>query len=230
MGNGAVDPVSTAHRRCRLPRGIPDRLDGRVRHRAVILAAAVAAVSAAVSTAAPAQGTAIPACPPTAAPPDAVLCLVNAARAARSVAPLRADTRLTGATQRFAAALGTSAPLTHRLEGGPSAQARIAASGYGGGRDKGFDFMEVLGRSFGAAATPEQRVQAWLGDDVIRRALLTRRFRDIGVGTRTSGDTTTYVVVVAVPLKATRTARASSNRASGSSRRSPNSSRSWATR
>jgi uncharacterized protein YkwD len=226
MGNGAVDPVSTAHRRCRLPRGVPDRLDRRVRHRAVIVAAAVAAVS----TAAPAGGTAMPPCSPTAAPPDAVLCLVNAARGARSVAPLRADTRLTGAAQRFAAALGTSGPLTHRLEGGPSAQARIAASGYGGGRDKGFDFTEVLGRSFGAAATPEQRVQAWLGDDVIRRALLTKRFRDIGVGTRTSGDTTTYVVVVAVPLKATRTARASSKRASGSSRRSPNSSRSWATR
>jgi uncharacterized protein YkwD len=212
MGNGA---------------DVPGRLRRRVRVRAVTIAAAAAAFSV---SAAPAPAAPLDACPPSAAPRDAVVCLLNAQRAVRDVAPLRTDARLAAAARRFAAALGTSGPLAHRLEGGPSPQARIAAGGYGAGRGKGFDFTEVLGRSFGAAATPDQRVQAWLDDDVIRRALLTRRFRDIGVGTSTSGDTTTYVVVVAVPVKATRSARASSKRASGSSRRSPNSSRSWATR
>jgi uncharacterized protein YkwD len=168
---------------------------GRARRRGALVVAALVAAGAITPTAAPAAG-----CATEAAAPDAVLCLVNAQRAGRKVGPLRADTRLTRVAQRFADRLGPGGPLTHQLEGGPSPQARIAASGYGG-RTRAFDFSEILGRSFGDAAPPDQRVRAWMDDTQIRRALLARRFRDLGVGASTSGDTTTYVVVIAVALK-----------------------------
>jgi uncharacterized protein YkwD len=168
---------------------------GRGWRRAALVTAAVAAACALAPATAPAAD-----CPAEAAPPDAVRCLINAQRAERKVPALRTDARLARAAQRYADRLGTSGPLTHQLDGGPTALERIAASGYGG-RGRAFDFSEVLGRSFGDAASPDQRVQAWLDDTQIRRALLARRFRDLGIGTSTSGDTTTYVVLIAVVLK-----------------------------
>jgi uncharacterized protein YkwD len=167
----------------------------RAWRRAALVVAGLAAACAVTPATAPAAD-----CPAEATPPDAVLCLLNAQRAGRKVPALRTDARLARAAQRYADRLGTSGPLSHQLDGGPTAPERIAASGYGG-RGRAIDFTEVLGRSFGDAAPPDQRVQAWMDDTRIRRALLARRFRDLGVGTTTSGDTTTYVVVIAVVLK-----------------------------
>ena len=160
----------------------------------------IAAVAVAAACAIAPAASAAADCPADAAPPDAVLCLLNAQRADRKVPAVRTDARLARTAQRYADRLGTTGPLTHQPDGAPSPMERIAASGYGG-RAHAFDFSEVLGRSFGDAASTDQRMQAWMDDTQIRRALLARRFRDLGVGTTTSGDTTTYVVVIAVVLK-----------------------------
>jgi uncharacterized protein YkwD len=164
------------------------------------LLTATAAVSAALATAAPpAAPAAAASCPEDAAVPGAIVCRINAARAARHVPPLRSDARLAGAARRYAIALGTTGPLTHALRGTGSPERRIEAGGYGGRRGV-FDFAEVLGRSSGGAATPDQRTQDWLRDTPIRRSLVSRRFRDVGVGSATAGDTTTYVLLVAVTV------------------------------
>jgi uncharacterized protein YkwD len=157
----------------------------------------VAAVSAALATAPPATAPAAPACPENAAVRDAIVCRVNARRAARHVPLLRLDAHLTATAQRYAESLGTTGPLTHELRGKGSPARRIDAGGYGG-RRRIVDFAEVLGRSFGGAATPDQRVHDWLDDTPIRRSLLAERFRDVGLGTATAGGTTTYVLLVAV--------------------------------
>lgn len=159
--------------------------------------AIAAAVSVALASAPPPARPDAPACPVDAAARDAIVCRVNDQRAARHEPLLRLDAHLTATAKRYAEALGTTRPLTHELRGKGSPAKRIAAGGYGRGR-RIVDFAEVLGRSFGGAATPARRVRDWLEDPPIRRALLARRFRDVGVGTVTAHDTTTYVLIVAV--------------------------------
>ncbi|WP_196809007.1 CAP domain-containing protein [Conexibacter woesei] len=148
---------------------------------------------------------------------SAIACLLDAARAERDLPALHRDARLASAAGRFAAALDINKPLTHTGRGGTTPIDRIAAAGYGGGT---FTAAEALGRARGALATPAARVRIWLESKSIKKLLLSKTYRDVGVGVSVRGGMTTYVVELA------RSARASSKRASASSSRSPKSSRS----
>jgi uncharacterized protein YkwD len=147
----------------------------------------------------------------------AIACLLDAARAEQRLPALHRDARLASAAQRFARTLDVRKPLTHTGKGGTTPIDRIAATGYGGGS---FTAAETLGRARGALATPAERVRVWLASKSIKKLLLSGKYRDVGVGVSVRGRMTTYVVELA------RSARASSKRASASSSRSPNRSRS----
>jgi uncharacterized protein YkwD len=123
----------------------------------------------------------------------AITCLLNGAR--DNGAPLRADIRLNRAAQRFARALDPAKPLTHTGRGETSPLDRIAAVGYP--RGGSFSAAEALGRSRGSLTTPARRVKNWLASPSTRRLLTSARYRDIGIGVVTDGNTTTFVVEVA---------------------------------
>jgi uncharacterized protein YkwD len=148
---------------------------------------------------------------------SAIACLLDEARAERHLPALHRNARLASAAGRFAGRLDINKPLTHTGRGGTTPIDRIAAAGYGGGS---FTAAEALGRARGALATPAARVRIWLESPSIKKLLLSRTYRDVGVGVSVRGGMTTYVVELA------RSARASSKRASASSSRSPNRSRS----
>jgi uncharacterized protein YkwD len=183
-------------------RAVPD--SGGVRRSALI---AVAAVSIAGGSSV-ASATDAPVCAGADQTPAAltvtqtrasITCLLNAARNSR--APLRADTRLGRAAQRFARALDPAAPLTHAGDGGTTPLRRIAATGYP--RGGSFSAAETLGRSRGSLATPAQRVKSWLASASTRRLLTSARYRDVGIGVVTRGDVTTFVVEAAARHAAT---------------------------
>lgn len=186
--------------------------------------AAIAApsASAAAAAGAPCPGADVPATTASAvATGDAIVCLIDAARAARGRPALRRNPRLRTAAQKFASALDPAKPLTHAGRDGSMPLTRIADAGYARGAS-GFSAAETLGRSEGSLTTPAARVASWLRSASTRRLLLSARYRDVGVGVAGagSGDVVTFVVEVA------RRASASSKRASGSSSRSSKSSRS----
>jgi uncharacterized protein YkwD len=201
-------------------------LHGRVVIAIAIVVSACCAWGPAVAGAAPSAGA------PTCAGADrapasssssvngvrsAIACLLDAARAKRDLPALHRDPRLASAAGRFASALNINKPLTHTGRDGTTPIDRIAAAGYGGGT---FTAAEALGRARGALATPAARVRIWLESTSIKKLLLSKTYRDVGVGVSVRGGMTTYVVELA------RSARASSKRASASSSRSPKRSRS----
>ena len=132
---------------------------------------------------------------------SAIACLIDAARAERELPALKADTRLRTAAQRFARSLDPAKPLTHAGPGGSTPLSRIADAGYARG-GAGFSAAETLGRSKGSLATSRTRVRKWLAAAATRKLLLSAKYRDIGVGVVTRGDTATFVVEVASPVSA----------------------------
>ena len=160
-----------------------------------------------------ALGTAVPAAAPAATCADvdripsattedqaraAVLCLLDAARAQRKVAPLHSELHIRRAAQGFAAWMDPAKPLTHNGHGGKPDD-RLAIAGYAHGNRKAFDAGEAIGRSIGDAATPDERVSEWLADPQTRKVLLASRFRDAGVGVEVAGGKVTFVVDLAAP-------------------------------
>ena len=169
---------------------------------AAALTVAGASAAAPTATAATCTGADRPATAATIAQTRAaLLCAVNAARTDRQLAPLRVETHLQTAAQRFARALDPAKPLTHTGGGGSSPLDRIADAGYGRGA-AGFSAAETLGRSQGALSTPATRAKAWLASGVTRRLLLSAKYRDVGIGVVTKGDATTFVVEVAARVTA----------------------------
>lgn len=132
---------------------------------------------------------------------SAIACLVDAARAERKLPALEGNARLQTAAQRFARSLDPAKPLTHAGPSGSTPLSRIADAGYARG-GAGFSAAETLGRSKGSLATPSTRVRKWLAAAVTRKLLLSAKYRDVGIGVVTTGDTATFVVEVASPVSA----------------------------
>jgi uncharacterized protein YkwD len=167
-----------------------------VRGAIVIAVAAIAMVASIPASAAEPSSCAgtdqLPAVVTVAQTRSSIVCLINAARTEHDLPTLHVDSRLQRAAQRFARTLPLAAPLTHRGPGGSTPTQRITVAGYPRGR--AFSAAETLGRSHGTLATPAIRIQHWLGNSTTRLQLLSARYRDIGIGVVTQGDTTTFVV------------------------------------
>jgi len=106
----------------------------------------------------------------------ATLCLLNAERAARGLAPLRASTKLGRAAQGHAADMVDRGYFAHGNFG-----ARIARTGWGRHR-RTYTIGENLGYGSGGGATPRAIVAAWMDSAGHRANILQRRFHAIGIG------------------------------------------------
>ena len=111
----------------------------------------------------------------------AVACLVNRARARRGLPRLRANARLARAAAAHASAMVHGGFFAHTTPGGATVAQRLSASGYiRAGRP--WSVGETLACGTGRLATAASVVRAWLRSPGHRRVLLSRRFREVGIG------------------------------------------------
>jgi uncharacterized protein YkwD len=113
------------------------------------------------------------------------VCLLNAERQARGLAPLRADRRLARAAGSHSRDMVAHRYFAHDSRSGVPFSARIAATGWMQGRDT-WSVGENLAWGGGRAAAPGAIVAAWMASSVHRRNILAPRFRTIGVGVAAS--------------------------------------------
>ena len=151
----------------------------RVARAALILAAVP--IAAAGAPDADAQGCANAHSLPGRAAPQATLCLINVERRARHFAPLSANRRLARAARLHAADMVARRYFSHVAPSGGTVFARLQRVGYPGGCP--WKAGETLAWGFGGGqATPAARVSGWMRSRPHRRLLLSRGFREAGVG------------------------------------------------
>jgi uncharacterized protein YkwD len=111
----------------------------------------------------------------------AVVCAVNAERAARARPPLVVRTQLSTAARRHARDMVARHYFSHTSPSGRTFVDRLRAAGYlSPGRP--WAAGEVLAWGSGELSTPVAIVAAWMRSSTHRRALLRRGYREIGVG------------------------------------------------
>lgn len=153
-----------------------------------ITVAAVIAIFALLGLQAPAAGAASP-CPGATksnlsvrASEGVVFCLVNRERTRRGLRALRVDGRLVRVARRHSADQVRYRFLGHKSPRRGSLLKRMKKSGFGRGRGS-WTFGEILGGGRGRNyATPRFIVRAWMKRPIHSRAILSRRFTNMGVG------------------------------------------------
>jgi uncharacterized protein YkwD len=141
-----------------------------------LLATAAVAVGAAPATAACRGAAAHPTSARLPTVNSATLCLLNAERTKRGLAPLRENSKLDKAS------IGHSRDMVRRkyFEHGDFA-ARIKASGYLSGATS-WGIGENIAWGGGSYSTPRSIVSMWMHSPGHRANILSRRFKEIGIG------------------------------------------------
>ena len=145
--------------------------------RQTVMAVTVAALAALAAP--PTAGA--QSCPGGAATPAAVVCELNATRAAHGLAPLTARRSLATAARRHAADMVERRYFAHESPEGEGPGQRARRAGYMDHAER-WRIGEVLIWSRGAELTAAAAVQAWLGSPGHRAVILRAGYRDAGVG------------------------------------------------
>jgi uncharacterized protein YkwD len=149
----------------------------------LLVAAALTAAPAAIP-----RSSGAPACPYSGQSPSnltpaqaeqSVTCLINKARRGNGTRPLSRDPRLASAAGGHSAAMDSSNFFSHDGDGSPID--RIRASGYLSGAST-WMIGENIAWGAGRHGTPKATVGRWMGSPMHRSAMLSPRFRDVGVG------------------------------------------------
>jgi uncharacterized protein YkwD len=111
----------------------------------------------------------------------AVVCAVNAERAARSLPPLVIRAQLATAARRHARDMVARHYFSHTSPSGRTFIDRLRAAGYLPA-NRAWAAGEVLAWGAAELSTPTATVAAWMRSPGHRRVLLRRRYRDVGVG------------------------------------------------
>jgi uncharacterized protein YkwD len=109
------------------------------------------------------------------------LCLLNAERNARGLAPLALNRGLSHAATRHSRDMVARQYFSHTEPGGPALVARIRHSGYLRSARR-WRVGENLAWGARGKATPGAIVRAWMHSPPHRKAILTRSYRDVGLG------------------------------------------------
>jgi uncharacterized protein YkwD len=112
----------------------------------------------------------------------AVVRLINAERAKRGLRKLRVRVTLNRAADRHSREMLRRQYFGHRSANGGSVATRIARAGYIGRRCARWSVGETLAAGAGLYATPQVVVRMFLRSKRHRAVLLSKRWRDIGVG------------------------------------------------
>jgi uncharacterized protein YkwD len=129
---------------------------------------------------------------------DATLCLLNAERAKRDLAPLHVNERLTNAAEAYSAKMVRERFFAHVCPEGSTLTSRLRSAKYVNKSVRDYSLGENLGWGSGSLSTPRSIVRAWMRSSGHRHSILNGRFRDIGIGvapgapTRVRGRAATY--------------------------------------
>ena len=150
--------------------------------RCLVVALALLALAPAGARAADCPGAdAVPAADNLVAIGQATLCLVNEQRAARGLAGLRENARLTGASARYSQTMVARAFFAHESPDGATLVDRLTSAGYLDGGD-GWVVGENIGWGQGPLSTPRAMVDAWMNSAGHRRNILAADYGEIGLG------------------------------------------------
>jgi uncharacterized protein YkwD len=109
----------------------------------------------------------------------AILCLLNAERAAHGLPSLRSNRALRKASQRMANLMVAKRFFGHETPDGRTVVDRVRPTGYIHG---GWSLGENIAWGSGALATPRAIVDDWMHSPGHRANILRAKFKDIGVG------------------------------------------------
>jgi uncharacterized protein YkwD len=144
---------------------------------ALLLAAGAASASAATCSGARAVAAARTISPAR----QATICLVNAERGRRGLAPLRTNDDLTVAAQRHSVDMVARRFFAHDTPNGTTVRERVQRTGYLRGARR-WSLGENIGWASQSGATPAGMVRAWMNSPGHRAIILNGRFREAGVG------------------------------------------------
>jgi uncharacterized protein YkwD len=111
----------------------------------------------------------------------ATLCLLNEERTRRGLGRLRLNDRLSGAAERHSRDMVRRNYFSHDSLSGATFIDRIRRSGYLRSA-RSWSVGENLAWGSGSRGTPEAILRAWMHSPGHRDNILTRRFREIGIG------------------------------------------------
>lgn len=112
---------------------------------------------------------------------DSVLCLVNSERAGRGLAPLRPSRQLDRSAGAHSRDMVARQYFSHLSPAGTNARQRALRAGYVRKR-RVAKVGETIAWGTEGLGTPAELVRSFMSSAGHRRALLDRRYRDIGVG------------------------------------------------
>jgi uncharacterized protein YkwD len=109
------------------------------------------------------------------------LCLLNNERRAHGLHPFKMDGRLSSAAAGHSSDMVAHRYFDHDSRDGQDFSSRIRHSGWMRGR-RSWTVGENIGFGSGSQATPRAMVSAWMHSAGHRANILTRQFRQIGIG------------------------------------------------
>ena len=111
----------------------------------------------------------------------ATVCLLNEERAARGLSPVQENAALTKASLAYSQRLVAESFFAHEAPDGTDVVDRLTASGYIRPAS-GWEVGENLAWAQGVLASPRNVVSAWMNSPGHKANVLTRSYREIGIG------------------------------------------------
>ena len=112
---------------------------------------------------------------------NATVCLVNNARERNGLGRLRGNGRLSAAAAAHSGDMVRKRYFSHTSRSGKDVADRVRNSGYLSGATS-WSVGENIAWGSGARSTPRSIVSAWMNSAGHRQNILSRRFREIGIG------------------------------------------------
>lgn len=136
----------------------------------------------------------------------AVLCLVNEKRNSHGLGDLRRDGRLERAAKAHNRVMIRKNCFSHQCSGEKDLVGRLSRSGYLRGKLSRWAYGENIAWGSGEYGTPRKIVSAWMHSAPHRAAILSRTFKEAGVGFHSktpskSGSGGTYTIDFGLRLK-----------------------------
>jgi uncharacterized protein YkwD len=113
---------------------------------------------------------------------DVVLCLINRERAEAGLRPFDRHRKLQKAAQRHNDRMDGTGCFSHQCPGEAVLDTRLESVGYLGEGLSAWGYGENIVWGMGSRGTPRAVVAAWMHSSGHRANILSRDFRDIGVG------------------------------------------------
>ncbi len=113
---------------------------------------------------------------------DVVLCLINRERSQAGLRPLDRNRKLQKAAQRHNNRMSGTGCFDHQCPGEAALDSRLRSVGYLNGGLDSWGYGENIVWGMRQRGTPRAVVAAWMNSSGHRANILSRDFRDIGVG------------------------------------------------